>query len=229
MKNIYTYFGDRDNEYCHLIESKDSLCVGGKVIPQSQIVCAEQVHKDKVHRCSASDSGAGFFGKAKIASADALITDIPGQYLMIRTADCFPILLFDPQGKAVAAVHSGREGTRLNILGKTLDIMVNDYGCQPADLVAHIGAGICEKHYQVDEATYDEFAKTIVKDGFKLLGEHCYLNLRAVIFQQLLRAGLRFYNIENIHSCTFEDESYLSYRRDKSAKRQINLIGIIDE
>ena len=229
MKRNWFYLGDRKTDYLSLLSECCAVKLEGKSIDIGRAVLAEQVHGDHIHICTESDSGAGFEGCEKIAGADGLITAIPNQYLMIRTADCYPVLIFDPECKAIAALHSGREGTRLNITGKAINILKDEFGCDPAKLCAYIGAGVCEDHYEVSEDIYESFINDISAQGFAHRAPHRSLNLRMVVFQQLIKCGITFKNIENIQECSYENQAYFSYRRDKGNNRQINIIGIIDE
>lgn len=229
VKKPWFYLGDKSPDYLSLFEGGGRLELQDRQIDLDSAVLAEQVHGDHVHICGEEDFGAGFEGREKITGADGLITAIPNQYLMIRTADCYPVLIFDPEGGVVCALHSGREGTRLNITGKAINMLKEEFGCDPAKLCAYIGAGVCGEHYQVSEELYEEFVADVRAQGFAHRAPHRLLNLRMVVFQQLINSGITFYNIENIQECTFENQSYFSYRRDKANNRQINIIGIIDE
>jgi len=230
MSRIFFHLGAKQPDYRTLIATGKDLLLEGRLIQTSSMVIAEQTHSSLIHVCTEQDCGAGFGDYPQIPIADGLLTNIPGQYLLIRTADCFPVLLYDPVAMAVGSVHSGREGTRQNIAGKAVQEMVDQYGCDPARIVAHVGAGICEDHYEVSEEIYALFNDSLRKDGFcPCTDRPRHLNLRTTIFQQLIRAGLKFINIENHHVCTYEDPGYFSYRRDKGNNRQINLIGITDE
>jgi len=230
MSRIFWHLGSCNPDYRTIMKRHTDFELGNRIIPSSQTVIAEQTHSNLVHICSEGDSGAGFANHPQIAIADGLITNIPNQYLLIRTADCTPILLFDEEQKVVAALHSGREGTRQNIAGSCIDLMITHYHCNPDRIIAYIGAGICETHYEVSEDIYTEFNNTILEQGFaSCTNQHRHLNIRTTIFQQLIRAGLKFINIENVQICTYEDPGYFSFRRDGTKNRQINLIGIIDE
>ncbi|MCK9557539.1 MAG: polyphenol oxidase family protein [Candidatus Cloacimonetes bacterium] len=230
MKKIFWHLGGKEPDYRGLMKQQQDLELEGNIIPVHRLVICEQTHSNLVHICREEDSGAGLGNHPQIPVADALVTNIPGQYLLIRTADCFPILLYDEQQQVVAAVHSGREGSRQNIVGETVNIMTEHFSCDPANIVAHVGAGICDEHYEVSEALWHHFNHSLSRMQLIPDTKHVrHLNLRAAIFQQLLRAGLRYINIENHHDCTFENLAYFSYRRDKGNNRQINIIGICNE
>lgn len=207
--------------------AQKDFCIGDKLIPASRVVICEQTHSREVHVCSEADSGAGFGNKAQIAVADGFVTNVPNQYLLIRTADCTPVLFTDIHHRAVGAVHSGREGTRKNIVGRAVELLNSEYGIRPQDLCAWIGAGICVEHYQVNQSVYDEFHRSLNDMGLEPVSRtDLKLDIRNSIFQQLIASGIAFRNIEQDHSCTFEAQGYHSFRRDGTHNRQINLVGI---
>lgn len=88
---------------------------------------------------------------------DAMITNLRGLAIGVRTADCIPVLLYDPVKKAAAAVHSGWRGTAAKILYNVINKMSNTYGTIPSDLLAVIGPGICADCFQVGEEVALQF------------------------------------------------------------------------
>ncbi len=227
---IFFHLGSHEPDYRSLMSQQQDFVVDGKTIPVQRLVIADQTHSKQVHICSEADCGAGIGNKPQIPVADGIITNIPNQFLLIRTADCTPIILMDSKQMVVSALHSGREGTRKNIAGEAIRQMKLHFGCNPADITAYIGAGICQQHYEVSREIYDHFI-----ESQKELGLHPAVNLprhidiRKSIFQQLRQAGITFKNIENVLECTFENAAYYSFRREGTKNRQINLVGIINE
>lgn len=223
----WLHLGELEPGYREVMRAQGDIRVGEKLIPASRTVIAEQVAGDAVQICSEADGGAGWGEHPQIPGADALITNIPGQYLMIRTADCYPVLLRDTQNRAVAAIHSGREGTRLNIVGQTIRLLQERFGIEAKELTAYIGAGICARHYEVDAAIWESFNASMKAMGCAPDGaEYRHIDLRLAIFRQLVAAGLTFFNIEQQFVCTLESSVHYSYRRDGTRNRQINLIGL---
>jgi len=229
MKIVF-HLGKRTPDYRTLMREQKDFEVDGRVIKVSSLVVSEQTHSNLVHICSPEDSGAGLGDKPQIATADGFVTNIPDQFLLIRTADCTPVIMFDPVKMVVAAVHSGREGTRKNIAGEACRIMKERFDCMATDIVAYIGAGICHKHYEVSESVYDEYNASIAAMNLHpVISLHRHIDIRSGIFQQLIHSGIPFKNIENVLDCTFESADYHSYRREGSHNRQINLVGIVYE
>ena len=125
------------------------------------VVQAHQVHGDRV---AVVRSAA--LTREDLDGFDALITDVPGVAVGARTADCIPVLMYDPVHRAVAAVHSGWKGTVLKIAAKTLAAMSGEFGTRPADILAVIGPGIGPDSFQVGP----EVARAFLDAGFPEAG-----------------------------------------------------------
>jgi len=225
---IFYHLGKRDTDYRSLMHLQKDFILEGTKIPISRVIIAEQTHSKQVHICREIDGGAGFMNKPQIPVVDGLITKIPYQYLLIRTSDCYPVILMDNRINVIAALHCGREGTRKNIVGEAIRIMNSQMYCQLTDIIAIVGAGICHNHYEVSQELYNEFGKSIVSQGLEpVLTKNRHIDLRKTLNAQLLKAGIPEINIEHINDCTFENSCYHSYRREKTNNRQINIVGII--
>lgn len=125
------------------------------------VVQAHQVHGDRV-----AVVGSAVLTREDLEGFDALITDVPGVAIGARTADCIPVLMYDPIRRAVAAVHSGWKGTVLKIAAKTLAVMSGEFGTRPADILAVIGPGIGPDSFQVGP----EVARAFLDAGFPEAG-----------------------------------------------------------
>ena len=86
-----------------------------------------------------------------IRDVDALITNERAVPLMLRYADCVPVLCYDPVRRAVGVIHAGWRGTVKKIVTRTVQAMVREYGTRPADLVACIGPAVGPCCYNVGE------------------------------------------------------------------------------
>ena len=96
-----------------------------------RLIFLNQVHGNTVHRVDAVPETGWSVGQG-----DAMITNVLRLGLVTQTADCTPVLLFDPVKRAVGAVHSGWRGTVQDVAGETVEAMVREYGTDPADLIA---------------------------------------------------------------------------------------------
>lgn len=155
---------------------------------------------------------------------DALITDQSGLYIGVKTADCVPILLHDEQAGVVAAVHAGWRGTALDIAGKTVRVMREEFGA--SEITARIGPCVC-KHCYVTRGDVPEVMPQLAHTFIEQFEPDQYhVDLPAINAVLLRNAGV--YDISTPTVCTACDpDIYWSHRRH-GAKRglQVSLIGI---
>jgi polyphenol oxidase len=169
----------------------------------------KQIHSGKILRSKSS----GLQGEA-----DALITTAPELWISIRTADCLPILLADPEARIVAAVHAGWRGTVEQIAAETVQQMV-ELGAHLSSIRAAIGPGIGLCCFEVGPE---------VSPHFGAEGKTC-VDLAEANERQLLDSGLDLDNIWISKQCTkCNPDLFHSYRRDaESAGRMVSAIRII--
>lgn len=197
-------------------------------IAEGNVVLAEQVHGDKIAVVTAGAVSAPMSG------VDALVTNTPGLILMLFFADCVPVYLVDPIKKVIGIAHAGWRGTAADIAGKTLQTMIQEYGCVPSVCFAALGPSIGEGSYEVGPEVADRFrsmpgarAANVVTPRSDLGGTY-NLNLRAVIFGQLLAAGVPAGAIAVCDEDTFRNKrDFFSHRRDGAATgRMAAFLGI---
>ena len=87
--------------------------------------------------------------KHELKDTDALLTSKKGICICVQTADCVPILLYEPEKEVIAAVHAGWRGTVKKIASETVKKMVSIYRCDPAKIIAAIGPSISQTVYEV--------------------------------------------------------------------------------
>lgn len=117
------------------------------------VVQGHQVHSDRI---AVVDSDR--LTREDLEGYDAFVTNVPGIALGARTADCVPVLLFDPENRAIAAVHSGWKGTVLKIAASTLKRMNGLYGTDAHKVRAVIGPCIGPESFQVGSEVAEKFA-----------------------------------------------------------------------
>jgi YfiH family protein len=191
-------------------------------------IVANQIHSDTIRVIDkASTSGWESLSDA-IEDCDALVTNIPHVVLTILTADCVPILLYDPIHEVIAAVHAGWKGSKAEIVKKTVQKMTEIFGCYPSDIQAGIAPAIGGCCYEVGKEVAEHFF--YMPDAYKQKDEKYMLDLPNVNKQQLLDAGLKEENIEMSHICTACDvEYYFSYRKEQGCSgRFMSIIGLKD-
>jgi len=154
----------------------------------------------------------------EIKETDALVTNQPGICLCVQTADCVPVLLFDPIENVIAAVHAGWRGTVQKISTETIKMMKANYGTLPENVLALIGPSIGPGVYEVSDEVVNEVQKNIPNAENTLLknnAEKFHFNLWEANRQLLLQCGLSPINIEVSEECSFtQNEKYFSARRD---------------
>ncbi len=153
------------------------------------LIDMEQVHGDV---CA-------ILTKAKtqtLKGTDAVLTTLPNVVLVTRTADCLPVLIAHPSG-LIGIAHCGRKSTDLGLLRKTLEIVKTKFGITD-NLKLWFGPAICERCYQIDEAT------------------DLHYNLVRKNFQQVLEVfpdGKA--DVSPSNYCTFhQNEQFYSYRKE---------------
>lgn len=176
--------------------------------------------------------------REELEGFDALITDRRGVAIGVRTADCIPVLLYDPVNSVVAAVHSGWRGTLGRISQKTISRMQAEFGTRPEDLKAVIGPGICGRCFQVGEEVVNLFREAGADlDGFyfwngprtdgSMAGGH-HLDLVEQNRRLLIENGVPKDAISISGICSYEDPRFFSARREGAqCGRIINSIKLL--
>ena len=149
--------------------------------------------------------------------ADGIFTDKPEVTLIMRFADCVPLVFHDPARKVVGIVHAGWQGTLLRIGAEAVSAIARHYGSSASDLRVGMGPSICGECYQVGEDVQKQFLKAWGSDAeqfFLNKEDGLYLDLWGANEWVLREAGVG--RVENSGFCTAEklDEWY-SYRKEK--------------
>jgi YfiH family protein len=160
-------------------------------------------------------------GAVDRADADGLVTDRPGVVLLVRAADCVPVLLADADGRVVGAAHSGRNGVVSGVVVETVRRM-RDLG---ADRIrAWVGPHVCGACYEVPADLRDEVAAVEPATRATTSWGTPALDLGAGVRAQLEREAVE---VEEVARCTREDAALYSYRRDGAgAGRLAGLVRI---
>ncbi|VAW35158.1 FIG00003370: Multicopper polyphenol oxidase [hydrothermal vent metagenome] len=153
--------------------------------------------------------------------ADAIITARANVAIAVQTADCVPMLFFDPDKKIIGAAHAGWRGTLENIAGKTIAAMTAGYDSDPAKVRAAIGPSIGPCCYEVSAGLISRFNDTLTHTG-AAPGER-RLDLPGVNKVQLEEAGLACSNIDRSEICTAcRSDLFFSHRLEADKARGIN-------
>jgi YfiH family protein len=163
--------------------------------------------------------------------ADAVVTKRRGLLIGVKTADCVPILLYDPRRRAAGAVHAGWRSTAEAILRKTLAVFIDHFYSNVEDILVSIGPAICGGCYEVGPEVVEAVLKGTGPGSYiSERGSRHHIDLRAANLQQALSSGVPAENIWQSTDCTFcRPEKYYSYRYAKETTgRLYGMIALKD-
>jgi polyphenol oxidase len=178
-------------------------------------------------------SPSDFAHDGKRREGDGMVTATPGIALGIFTADCVPILMVDAGRRVAGALHAGWRGTLAGIAGEGVRAMVA-LGARPTAIRAALGPSIGICCFEVDAGLAEEFAIQVPearKDMRSGKPGKAYLDLRAIIRDQLEREGLVPPSIANVGPCTrCSNDRYFSRRGagGVTSGLQMSFIGFVD-
>lgn len=163
--------------------------------------------------------------------ADALVCAEPGLLIGVHTADCIPLLLYDPVQRVCAAVHAGWRGTVRGVTRLTIRYMEREFGCIPARMAVCIGPGISAEAFEVGDEVYEAF-----RDGgfpMRSIASHpapggkWHIDLKEANRHLLRQSGVTDALTADAGVCTFRDADYYSARRDGTRTgRLLTCIGL---
>lgn len=251
---VSTVFGGRDlnlgkgkHESAALVDRNRKLFLDSIGGAGMKLQTLRQVHSSIIHRIEKISD--------HVLSGDGLITNTPGILLSVQVADCVPVLLLDPAGKAAGAFHAGWRGTAQRIVEKGVGLMRMAYGSDPEQMQAAIGPCIGACCYEIGEEVIDEFQsqfdyapalfrevfdKDPVKRKYPLLfmtqrapghsdlGRQIHLDLVEANRRQLLAAGVQPQNIWSAGLCTSCNlDRLFSYRKEGGfTGRMMGVLGM---
>ncbi|QIK66888.1 peptidoglycan editing factor PgeF [Nocardioides sp. HDW12B] len=180
-----------------------------------------QVHGGDVVRVRAADLPAEPSpGVDHLPTADGLVTDEPGVTLVVRVADCVPVLLADPEAGVAAALHVGRPGLVAGVLPHGVAAM-RELGADPARVHAWVGPHVCGRCYEVPESMRDDVEAAVPGTATTTSWDTPAVDLGAGVRLQLHAAGIAPQRVEAVGRCTREDPALYSYRRDGAASGRL--------
>lgn len=197
-----------------------------------RLVLSHQVHKDHIRVCTMADAGKGL-DRERGYDADGLMTNVPGLPLVIFSADCIPILLYDPVNRAAAACHAGWRGTAQAIAQKTVRQMTEVYGSKPGDLRAAVGPGIGPccfiTHSDVTEAMFGAFGD-MTSDYVNPIPEtdQFHVDLKGINAALLRAAGVERIDVSS-HCTGCRQDLFWSHRFVGNARGSMAAVIMIKE
>jgi hypothetical protein len=187
-----------------------------------KLVFARQVHGAAVVVLDGETPPGDGVAASGVAAGDALITNRPGEFLVISAADCQSILIYDPRRRVVANVHSGWRGSVAGITGRTLGVMVERFGCHPADVCAGVGPSLgpcC--------AEFTNYRQEIPAELWGYRRDSVRFDFWAMTRDELIRAGVPADQIAFSGICTkCSTNHFFSYRAERTTGRFPAVIGL---
>ena len=185
-------------------------------IPSKGLIRLQQVHGGEVVKVDAETALSG-----EIPGADGAITDVKGITLSVRTADCLPVLFYDPEHNAIGIAHAGWKSTKEKIAKNIVEAMKANYRSVPSRVLVWMGPALRQCCYEVNSEFLMHFPDSVVKMAhkhyFDLVGENA---------EQLIAAGISAKNIFDCGICTAcKNDEFFSFRKEKDkAGRMLSVI-----
>ncbi|MBU4344619.1 MAG: polyphenol oxidase family protein [Desulfobacteraceae bacterium] len=195
-----------------------SKCMGG-----DELVFANQVHETNVLILSKNNVPLIEKAFGKPAVGDAMVADIQEKFLTVQVADCQAVLMYDPLRRVVANVHCGWRGSINNIIGKTIKIITDIFGCNASHIIAGISPSLgpcCAEFINYKTEIPDRLWK------YKDRSDH--FDFWSLSLDQLCNAGVLIENICLSQICTkCNTDLFFSFRGQGTTERTAAVIGLV--
>lgn len=194
-------------------------------IPSHRVVKMEQVHGTSI-AVVGEETIQPIESPESVRGVDGLITNQERVYLFAKTADCLPIVYFDPKVNAVGLAHAGWRG----IVGKLPALMVvemmRQFGSQPENIMVGIGPSLSKEANIVKDAVQESLPEW---QGFvhSLSAREIQLDLVGFTVHQLKAIGVPAKNIEDGGVCTaLQPDDFFSWSARQEAQRMGTIVGL---
>lgn len=186
---------------------------------RDRLGCRTIVHARQVHRASILMHGALPAGLIIGPDADGHITREPGTLLAVSVADCVPIHMAAPAARVVALLHGGWRGVAAGILERGIERITASFPVDAEDLHIHFGPAICGDCFEVGTEVPEGLGME-QRDGVT------HVDLRALLAQRAVSAGVDAANVTISTFCTRHGDSPFYSHRGGCAERQIAVLGV---
>lgn len=188
----------------------------------SSLTVPKQCHGVHIHEVSAGSSS------CMPGDTDALVTNTKGQVLGVLSADCVPILLFDPVKQALGLAHAGWKGTAASIGPLTLQRMMDLYGCDPAQVSVYIGPSISQAHFEVGQDVVQAFLNLDLAEVIQEENGRARVDLWKANRILLQRLGVLPTHIYQANVCTYDAVNHFySARKEGFATGRFGVFAVL--
>ena len=210
--NINRYCGDESKA---IAQNRETLC-RLLSISDDRLMMPHQVHLTEVVAIDEAFLNLSTHEQQqRLEGVDALMTDVGRLCIGVSTADCIPVLLYDPEHQAVCAIHAGWRGTVQRIVEVAIDQMRKVYDSHPEKMMAQIGPGISLDSFEVGDEVFEAFEKAgFVMSSISRHDEKWHIDLPMCNRLQLEASGVLPQHISVASDCTFKQpDTWFSARR----------------
>jgi polyphenol oxidase len=162
--------------------------------------------------------------------ADAIVTDKSNFTLVMRFADCVPILLYDPVKNIAGSVHAGWQGTVKNTVSYAVRKMGDVFGVKPENILAGIGPSIGPDHYEVGDNVIKAVKAQYANDSQKMIelfNEKPHFNLWEANYHNLIGCGVKQIEIAEICTACNTNEWYSHRKENGKTGRFASVIKLL--
>lgn len=208
--NLGTSNGDdpqRVSRNLHLLAAEVGLV---RMVRMTQVHGADVVWTDQVP-------------ENQIPVVDALLTDQPGVGVLVRVADCVPIVLAAPQESLAGVVHCGRDGLTAGIVSAAVGAMRRRGG---TTVRAWVGPRVCGRCYELPQEMVDAVTAAVPEARSTTSWGTPAVDVGAAVVTQLLTAGVEVTDLGSAE-CTLEDDRWFSHRRQGQNSGRFGAVAVI--
>ncbi len=156
-------------------------------------------------------------GKYIYEDTDGIFSNNKNHSLIVRTADCLPIFFIHQNDNIFGVLHAGWKGLKNKIIMESANLLKN-YVDDLSEMIVFIGPSISQKNYEVKNEFINYFGSSFIKN----VDDKLFCNLKEIAKSQLNEIGIT--RVIDSNQCTYENENYHSFRRNKASERMIGVI-----
>ncbi len=185
---------------------------------REDVATCYQVHSARVGVVGSADRGQVY------PETDALVTADPGVALMLRFADCVPVLFYDKRKGVIGLAHAGWRGVAVGVVPATVRTLVETFSCRPRDLWAGVGPSIGPCCYEVGPEVVEQ-VKTAVngREPFRWENGRAHLDLWAAVEGQLAEAGVGQVKVAGLCTACHTDD-WFSHRAERGKTGRFGVV-----
>jgi len=163
----------------------------------------------------------------QLQKADAIITNLPDRPLVMRYADCVPLLLYDRSKRAIGLGHAGWRGTVQGMAANMVRMLRATYACRPEDIAALLGPAISARNYEVGEEVVTQAEAYFGAAAGLIWREPStgrpHFDLWQANRLDFARCGVK--NVKILDICTYENtEDFYSHRAEKGRTGRFGVV-----